>query len=114
MEKNLTPWPIDNKHILEDFTDELHDGRFVERTNNGIVRQAFYDGAVLWEVCYRFGKNRFELHLRGGDIDPEHYLDKMKAKVLALADEENGLYVQCNDGPSHTGSLFGEFLKEVE
>lgn len=114
MEKRFIPAPIDNKHILEDFTDELHDGRFVERTNNGIVRQAFYDGAVLWEVCYRFGDSKFELHLRGGNIDPEHYLDKMKAKVLALADEENGLYVQCNDGPSHTGSLFGEFLKEVE
>lgn len=114
MKKNLTPWPIDNKHVLEDFTDELHDGRFVERTNKGIVRQAFYDEATLWEVCYRFGDNKFELHLRGGNIDPEHYLDKMKAKVLALADEENGLYVQCNDGPSLSGSLFGEFLKEVE
>lgn len=113
MEKNLTPWPIDNKHVLEDFTDELHDGRFVERTNNGIVRQAFYDGSVLWEVYYRFGDSKFELHLRGGNIDPEHYLDKMKAKVLALADEENGLYVQCVDSYD-TGSLYVQFLKEVE
>lgn len=113
MEKNLTPWPIDNKHVLEDFTDELHDGRFVERTNNGIVRQAFYDGAVLWEVIYEFGKNRFELYMRGGEIDPEHYLERMKAKVLALADEENGLYVQVVDGYK-TGSLWGQFLKEVE
>ena len=113
MKKNLTAWPIDNKHVLEDFTDELHDGRFVERTNKGIVRQAFYDGPVLWEVCYRFGDSKFELHLRGGDIDSEHYLDKMKAKVLALADEENGLYVQCVDG-YETGSLYGQFLKEVE
>ena len=113
MKKNLTPWPIDNKHVLEDFTDELHDGKFVERRNKGIVRQAFYDEATLWEVCYRFGDNKFELHLRGGDIDPEHYLDKMKAKVLALADEENGLYVQCVDG-YETGSLYGQFLKDVE
>lgn len=113
MKKNLTAWPIDNKHILEDFTDELHDGRFVERRNKYIVRQAFYDGSVLWEVSYEFGKNRFELYMRGGKIDPEHYLDKMKAKVLALADEENGLYVQCVDGYEE-GSLHGQFLKEVE
>ena len=113
MEKNLTPWPIDNKHILEDFTDELHGGRFVERTNKSLVRQAFYDGAILWEVCYNFGKNRFTLQCHGGKMDKEHFVEQMKAKILALSDEDNGLYVQCVDGYEE-GSLYGQFLKEVE
>lgn len=111
MEKKLVAWPIDNKHILEDFTDELHGGRFVECTNKGIVRQAFYEGAVLWEVCYEFGKNRFELHCHSSLC--QEYMEAMKTKVLALADEESGLYVECLE-EMRWRELWCQFLKAVE
>ena len=35
-EKNLTPAPIDNKNIVEDFTDDFHNGEFVEQVQGRV------------------------------------------------------------------------------
>lgn len=92
------PWPIDNKHVLEDFTDVFHGGDCVERRHNGIVRQAFYDGAALWEVCYRFGDNKFELYYRGGSYTQEMYWERMYERIMSLCDEDNQLRVIAHEG----------------
>ena len=112
MKKNLTPWPIDNKHILEDFTYDIHGDDCVERTNNGIVRQAFYEDDVLWELIYQFGDNWFEIIRRSEMINVNRSADNLKKKVIALANEENGLYVKIKKDT--LGVIVAEFMKEVE
>ena len=92
------PFPIDNKNVLEDFTDVFHGGDYVERRHNGIVRQAFYDGAALWEVCYKFGFASFELYYRGGSNTKEMYWERMRERILSLNDEENQLRVVVHEG----------------
>ena len=115
MGKRFIPAPIDNKHILEDFTDELHDGRFVERTNNGIVRQAFYDEDVLWELIYTFGDHICFLVVRSGTSSSiKKSMEKMTETMLAMTCEDNGLVVRCAESPVVDNSLIVEFLYEVE
>ena len=40
--KNLIPATIDNKNIMEDFTDDFHYGEFVEYAEGRIRHQAFW------------------------------------------------------------------------
>ena len=57
--KKLIPAPIDNKNILEDFTDDFHYGECVETVENGIHRQAFWKCGALVVLDYEFGNNWF-------------------------------------------------------
>lgn len=66
MEKNLWPMPIDNKHILEDFTDDFHGGEFVETVGNRVHRQAFWKCGALCVISYEFGSNWFDLQIVDG------------------------------------------------
>ena len=59
-EKKLIPAPIDNKNILEDFTDDFHFGEFVEHVENGVHRQAFWVSGALCVMSYEFGNNWFD------------------------------------------------------
>jgi hypothetical protein len=63
----IIPFPIDNKHILEDFADAIHNGDCIESRYKGCVRQAFYDGSFLWELIYRLGDNHFSVIRRNYD-----------------------------------------------
>lgn len=74
-EKKLWPMPIDNKHILEDFTDDFHGGEFVETVGTKIHRQAFWKCGVLCVISYEFGNNWFDLHIEQDD--------ELKAKAAA-------------------------------
>lgn len=53
--------PIDNKNILEDFTDIFHNGSYIESRNRNQVRQAFYINGLLFELTYHFGCNYFRI-----------------------------------------------------
>ena len=105
------PWPIDNKHVLEDFTDVLHGGDCVERRHNGIVRQAFYDGAALWEISYRFGSAWFTMTYRGGPILKEYALDSMFERIRLLNDDNNHLSVIGGVGED---CIDCKFMKGIE
>ena len=115
MEKRFIPAPIDNKHILEDFADDLHWNKCVEHRSKGIVRQAFYDEDVLWELIYIFGDNMcFLLARSGASSSINKSMEKMRNTMLAMACEDNGLVVQCTDSPVYDNSFIVEFLYEVE
>ena len=116
MEKRFIPAPIDNKHILDDFADDLHWNKCVEHRSKGIVRQAFYDGAVLWELIYTFGDNMCFLVVRSGTSSSSinKSMEKMTDTMLAMACEDNGLVVRCAESPVVDNSLIVEFLYEVE
>lgn len=65
-ERKLIAAPIDNKNILEDFTDDFHEGKFVETVDNRVHRQAFWKCGALCVISYGFGNNWFELQLVQG------------------------------------------------
>lgn len=109
MSEKLFPFPIDNKNVLEDFADELHGSNCVERRKNGFVRQAFYEEDVLWELIYQFGDNWFQIIRRSERFNTDCSVENLKQKVLALADEENGLYVKIRKADYNV--IKAEFLK---
>lgn len=94
MEKDFINAPIDNKHVLEDFTDVLHDGKYVERRDGKNVYQAFYDGRNLWEVKYTLGSNLVELLCRYYAADYPESAKRMRERLLSMEDKENNLYVK--------------------
>lgn len=51
--------PIDNKNILEDFTDIFHSGNYVESRNDDFVKQVYFIDKKLFEISYRYGLNAF-------------------------------------------------------
>lgn len=69
--EKLSPMPIDNKHILEDFTDEFHEGNYVEVVAFGKHIQAFSYCNCLCTITYTFGEPSFELAIIDGD--PQRY-----------------------------------------
>ena len=105
------PFPIDNKNVLEDFTDVFHGGDFIERRHHGIVRQAFYNGSALWEVVYRLGDNRFEVVLHENFVDKDFYKDRIRPMIMSLCDKDSLLSVEVNEGES---MFVCHFMKGIE
>lgn len=103
-EKKLWPMPIDNKHILEDFTDDFHYGEFVETVENKVHRQAFWKCGALCVISYEFGNNWFDLQF----VQATEQQAKAAAEELAvvmLAYREN--YV-IQKGPGGVYLIFKE------
>lgn len=68
MSKQIFPFPIDNKHIMEDFTADFHDEKFVEYMDHAnVYHQAFWKRGLLCSICYRFGQNWFYLEVHTGE-----------------------------------------------
>ena len=72
-EQKFFKMPIDNKHICEDFTDDFHDGNYVEFTALGKRVQAFTYCNCLCTISYTFGGTSFDLAIIDGD--PGRYDD---------------------------------------
>lgn len=83
-EKKLWPMPIDNKHILEDFTDDFHGGEFVETVGTKIHRQAFWKCGSLCVISYEFGNNWFDLQIiQGTELQVKSAAREMAEVMLA-------------------------------
>lgn len=96
-EKKLWPMPIDNKHILEDFTDDFHGGEFVETVENRVHRQAFWKCGALCIISYEFGNNWFDLQF----VQATEQQGKAAAKEMAevmIAYRENYVIKECPVG----------------
>lgn len=61
--------PIDNKNIMEWFTEDFHNNEFIEQTSGGIKKQVFYLCECLCELSYRFGDNWFRMRIIEGNPD---------------------------------------------
>lgn len=120
--KNIVPMPIDNKHILEDFTDELHGGDCIELRKGRVVNQTFYFEGFLCLLYYKFGDSHFhvvflqDLSYDGNeeyeyDGNDEYALQKMKEKLELLSDEDNGLIIKIID---NVGRFCCFFYKVVD
>ena len=103
-EKKLWPMPIDNKHILEDFTDDFHGGEFVEHVEGSIRHQAFWCCGALCVLSYQFGSNWFSFDFVSG-TDGKKKLAKKKIAEVLLAYREN--YV-IKEGPGGVYLIFKE------
>lgn len=71
MAKELIKAPIDNKNIVEDFTDVFHNGEFVEYTKDKFHKQLFYILDEPFELYYFFGENHFAIKALDGIKDME-------------------------------------------
>ena len=58
--------PIDNKNVLEDFTEIFHNGEYIENVENHITYQIFFKCGCLCEISYRFGQNWFKIRYLEG------------------------------------------------
>lgn len=103
-EKKLWPMPIDNKHILEDFTDDFHGGEFVETVENRVHRQAFWKCGALCVISYEFGNNWFDLQFVQATEQQAKAAAKEMEEVM-LAYREN--YV-IKEGPGGVYLIFKE------
>ena len=103
-EKKLWPMPIDNKHFLEDFTDDFHYGEFVETVENSVHRQAFWKCGALCVISYEFGNNWFDLQFVQATEQQANAAAKEMAEVM-LAYREN--YV-IKEGPGGVYLIFKE------
>lgn len=103
-EKKLWPMPIDNKHILEDFTDDFHGGEFIETVENRVHRQAFWKYGALCVISYEFGNNWFDLQFVQATEQQAKAAAREMAEVM-LAYREN--YV-IKEGPGGVYLIFKE------
>lgn len=103
-EKKLWSMPIDNKHFLEDFTDDFHGGEFVETVENRVHRQAFWKCGALCVISYEFGNNWFDLQFVQATEQQAMEAAREMAEVM-LAYREN--YV-IKEGPGGVYLIFKE------
>lgn len=94
-EKKLIPAPIDNKNIMEDFTDDFHEGDFVEHVENRVHRQAFWKCGALCVISYEFGNNWFDIQFVSS-TEQQEWAAAGELAVVMLALREN--YV-IKEGP---------------
>ena len=96
METKLVRFPIDNKNILEDFTEVFHDDDCVEHRYKGFVKQAFYFQGLLCQVSYLFGSAKFFVvcteKISTGLLD--EIKSEFKTRIEGLNDEDNGVIVE--------------------
>lgn len=68
MKANIFSFPIDNKHLMEDFTADFHDDQCVEFIDSAkIHHQAFWKHGLLCTIRYRWGQNWFHLEVHTGE-----------------------------------------------
>lgn len=66
---NKNPLPIDNKNIMEWFTEDFHNGDYLELEEGKITKQVFCMNNCLCEISYRFGQNWFRFRIIEGNPD---------------------------------------------
>ena len=94
---NKEPLPIDNKNIMEWFTEDFHNDHYLEIIEDKITKQVFFMNDCLCEVSYRFGQNWFKFRVIEGKPDNVKicYSD-LNDIVKAMNSEENEYRVLYN------------------
>ena len=80
---------IDNTNILEDFSDNFHGGRYIERMNDKITCQVFYMDNCLCELSYRYGQNWFMCRIIEGEPDDVRKCTSTLEKVVMSLNSDN-------------------------
>lgn len=104
-------FPIDNKHIMEDFSDVIHNGDYLEYHHGRTTKQAFYHQGFLWELGYSFGSNHFSVELMSFVLEPEEALKIMKERIMTLNDDEYEVKVDIRD---LSNGFLCQFLKQID
>lgn len=85
--KNLIPAPIDNKNIMEWFTESFHDNDCIESLNDKVIVQVFFYEGCLCEISYRFGQNWFKFRIIEGTPDSIQRCNKgVASKIKGMND----------------------------
>lgn len=113
--KELIPAPIDNKNILEDFTEVFHQDDCIETRHQGVVKQAYWDDGNLWVVAYCFGANWFHVRLVQEGQLWRVSARRMRNAILSL-NESPGIMVECRgDAENYRDDFFRcEFYFKTE
>ena len=102
-------FPIDNKHIMEDFSDVIHDGDYLELRLKGFVKQAFYHKGLLWELQYTYGGNFFSV--TSMYCPSKESFDEIKEKIMTLNYDEYEVKVNIRD---LSNGFLCQFLKQID
>lgn len=89
--KILIPAPIDNKNILEDFTDNFHHDEYIQSAFDKVTQQVFFMKGCLCELMYRFGQNWFKFRIIEGDpFDVRRCSTELDDIIKAMNENEQG------------------------
>jgi hypothetical protein len=86
---------IDNKNIMEWFTESFHGGTYIERMNNKTTYQVFYMDNCLCELSYRFGQNWFMFRIIEGSPDDVRRCTKTINKIIISMNGDNNEIEVC-------------------
>lgn len=78
MKTNLTPAPIDNKNVMEEFADLFHHDSYMEHRERHTRHQAFWCEGVLVVLSYEYGNNWFSFKINTGN---QADIDKVQAHI---------------------------------
>lgn len=80
---------IDNRNILEDFTEDFHGGRYIERITENLIHQVFYMEGCLCELTYRFSQNWFRCRIIEGNPEDVRKCSTTIEKVVISLNGDN-------------------------
>lgn len=80
---------IDNKNVMEWFSEDFHGGTYIERVNDKTTYQAFYMDGCLCELSYRFGQNWFRCRIIEGSPEDVRKCSTTIEKVVMSLNGEN-------------------------
>ena len=104
-------FPIDNKHIMEEFSDVIHNGDYLEYHHGRTIKQAFYHQGLLWELGYSLGSNHFSVELMSFVLETEEVLKIMKERIMTLNNDEYKVKVDIRD---ISNGFLCQFLKQID
>ena len=108
METKLVRFPIDNKNILEDFTEVFHHEDCVEFRHKGLVKQAFYFQGLLCEVSYLFGSAKFFVVCTEKVSDEllAEIKSEFKTRIEGFNDEDNSVRMEIEELENGYSAVF--------
>ena len=80
---------IDNKNIMEWFTEDFHNGKCIEQTEAKITKQVFYLCECLCELSYRFGDNWFKFRIIEGEPNHVQTCSREASDIINSFNSEN-------------------------
>jgi hypothetical protein len=89
--------PIDNKHILEDFTHDFHNGDFIETVEFGKHIQVFVSHNCICTISYTFGTPWFYLEIVDGHPQRREDVSKHWKNIIEnynRVEDGEGTYVK--------------------
>lgn len=104
-------FPIDNKNIMEDFTEAIHNNECIEYRFKRVVKQAFYHRGLLFELQYILGDSIFSVTTNDVSYYHKESMESIRDKIVSLEYPEYGLHVFISE---LSNGFICQFRKEID